>query len=48
MKSSDLSPAIRKTLVPLEEYPGASAIVPPTPPMHVPIAGVEGPLMAAH
>lgn len=48
MKSSDLSPAIRKTLVPLEEYPGASAIVPPAPPMRVPIAGVEGPLMAAH
>lgn len=48
MKRSDLSHRLQQTLVPLEEYPGAFAIMPlPTPPI-VPINGVEGDLFAAH
>ena len=31
MKTSDLSPDRQKLLVPLKEYPGASALVPPPP-----------------
>ena len=48
MKSSDLSPALRQTLVPLEDYPGALAIVPPPPPIMVPVAGVDRQIMRAH
>ena len=48
MKASDLSPAIRSTLVPLPDYPGAQAIVPPPPPLRVPLKGVEEQVLKAH
>src|SRR5574340_1041028 len=48
MKASDLSPAIRSTLVPLPDYPGAQAIVPPPPPLCVPLKGVEERVLKAH
>jgi len=48
MKASDLSPAIRSTLVPLPDYPGAQAIVPPPPPLRVPLKGVEQRVLKAH
>lgn len=48
MKSSDLSPALRQTLVPLKDYPGALAIVPPPAPIMVPVAGVDRQIMRAH
>lgn len=48
MKASDLSPAIRSTLVPLRDYPGAQAIVPPPPPLRVPLKGVEERVLKAH
>ena len=48
MKSSDLSPTLRQTLVALKDYPGAQAIVPPPPPLMVPLVGVEGHVMRAH
>lgn len=48
MKSSDLSPALQKTLVNLVDYPGALAIVPMAPPLSVNLGGVEGQLMRAH
>ncbi len=48
MKSSDLSPAIRQTLVPVVAHPGALAIVPPPPPLLVPLGGIDRLLMRAH
>lgn len=48
MKSTDLSPSLQKTLVPLQDYPGAHAIVPPAPALRVPVAGVEGKIRRAH
>jgi Fic family protein len=48
MKASDLSPVIRSTLVPLPDYPGAQAIVPPPPPLRVPLKGVEEQVLKAH
>lgn len=48
MKSSDLSPAIRKTLVPVVGHPGALAIVPPPPPLLVPLGGIDRLLLRAH
>ncbi len=48
MKASDLSPAIRSTLVALPDYPGAQAIVPPPPPLRVPLKGVEERVLKAH
>ena len=48
MKASDLSLALQQALVPLEDYPGALAIVPPAPQLRVSVAGVEGQLMRAH
>lgn len=48
MKSADLSPALRKTRVPLPDYPGVQALVPPPPPLRVPLGGVESQLLLAH
>lgn len=48
MQASDLSPALRKTLTPLAAYPGAQAIVPLSPPLRVPLAGVENKVLRAH
>lgn len=48
MNSSDLSPALRQTLVPVVGHPGALAIVPPPPPLLVSLAGIDGLLMRAH
>ena len=48
MNSSDLSPAIRQTLVPVADYSGALAIVPPPPPLMVPLVGIDRHLMHAH
>lgn len=48
MQASDLSPALRKTLIPLAAYPGAQAIVPLSPPLRVPLAGVEDKVLRAH
>jgi Fic family protein len=48
MKPSDLSPALRKALVPLVDYPGVQALVPPAPPLQVPLTGVEDRLLRAH
>jgi Fic family protein len=48
MKSSDLSPSIRQTLVPVVAHPGALAIVPPPPPFLVPLGGNDRLLMRAH
>jgi Fic family protein len=48
MNASDLSTAIRQTLVPVADYPGALAIVPPPPPLMVPLAGIGRHLMRAH
>lgn len=48
MKKTDLSPALRHHLVPLKDYPGAYAIVPPPPSLQIPLAGVEGQIRHAH
>ncbi|MDP2822557.1 MAG: Fic/DOC family N-terminal domain-containing protein [Sulfuritalea sp.] len=48
MKSSDLSPAIRQTLMPVAGHPGALAIVPPSPTLMVHLAGTDRLLMRAH
>lgn len=48
MKASDLSPGMRAALVPLPEYPGAKAIVPPPPRLRVPLDGVAGRVLMAH
>lgn len=48
MKTSDLSPVLQQTLVPLDDFPGALAIVPPAPSLRVSVAGVESQLMRAH
>lgn len=48
MQAADLSPALRKTLVPLPAYPGAQALVPPAPPLQVSLVGVENKVLRAH
>lgn len=48
MKSADLGPTLRKALVPLADYPGVQALVPPPPPLRVPLGGVESQLLLAH
>src|SRR4030042_5221026 len=48
MQASDLSPALRKTLIPLAAYPGVQAIVPLSPPLRVPLVGVEDKVLRAH
>lgn len=48
MNSSDLSEALRRSLVAVSGYPGALAIVPPPPPLTVPLTGIGDHLMRAH
>jgi Fic family protein len=48
MKSADLGPTLRKALIPLADYPGVQALVPPPPPLRVPLGGVESQLLLAH
>ena len=48
MKTSDLSPERQKLLVPLQEYPGASALVPPPVPHTLGLQDVFGNIVKAH
>jgi len=48
MKTSDLSPDRQKLLVPLKEYPGASALVPPPVPRSLGLKEVFGDVVKAH
>jgi Fic family protein len=48
MKTSDLSPDRQKLLVPLKEYPGASARVPPPAPRTLGLKEVFGDVVKAH
>ncbi|MDK9718105.1 MAG: Fic family protein [Trichlorobacter sp.] len=48
MKTSDLSPDRQKLLVPLKEYPGASALVPPPAPRTLGLKEVFGDVVRAH
>jgi Fic family protein len=48
MKTSDLSPDRQKLLVPLKEYPGASALVPPPAPRTLGLKEVFGDVVKAH
>ena len=48
MKISDLSPERQKLLVPLQEYPGASALVPPPVPHTLGLQEVFGDIVKAH
>ena len=48
MKTSDLSPERQKLLVPLQEYPGASALVPPPVPHTLGLQEVFGDIVKAH
>lgn len=48
MKTSDLSPDRQKRLVPLKEYPGASALVPPPAPRTLGLKDVFGDVVKAH
>jgi len=48
MKTSDLSPDRQKLLVPLKEYPGVSALVPPPAPRTLGLHEVFGDLVKAH
>ena len=48
MKTSDLSPDRQKLLVPLKEYPGASALVPPPTPRTLGLKDVFGDVVRAH
>lgn len=48
MKTSDLSPERQKLLVPLQEYPGASALVPPPVPHILGLQEVFGDVVKAH
>lgn len=48
MRRSDLSPRLRQTLIPLPDYSGAHAIVPPPLAMRVDVRGVDRELIAAH
>lgn len=48
MKTSDLSPDRQKRLVPLHEYPGASALIPPPAPRTLGLKEVFGDVVKAH
>jgi Fic family protein len=48
MKTSDLSPDRQKLLVPLKEYPGALALVPPPAPRTLGLKDVFGDVVKAH
>jgi Fic family protein len=48
MKTSNLSPDRQKLLVPLKEYPGASALVPPPAPRTLGLKEVFGDVVKAH
>jgi Fic family protein len=48
MKTSDLSPDRQKLLVPLKEYPGASALVPPPAPRTLGLKEVFNDVVKAH
>ena len=48
MKTSDLSPERQKLLVPLKEYPGAFALVPPPAPHTLGLKEVFGNVVKAH
>lgn len=48
MKTSDLSPDRQKLLVPLKEYPGASALVPPPPPRSLGLRETFSDVVRAH
>ena len=48
MKTSDLSPDRQKLLVPLTEYPGAYALVPPPAPRSLGLKEVFGDVVKAH
>lgn len=48
MKTSDLSPDRQKLLVPLKEYPGAFALVPPPAPRTLGLKEVFGDVVKAH
>lgn len=48
MKTADLSPDRQKLLVPLKEYPGASALVPPPAPRTLGLKEVFGNVVKAH
>lgn len=48
MKTSDLSPDRQKLLVPLHEYPGASALAPPPAPRTLGLKEVFGNVVKAH
>lgn len=48
MKTSDLSPDRQKLLVPLKEYPGAFALVPPPAPRTLGLRDVFGDVVKAH
>lgn len=48
MKRTDLSPERQKLLVPIPEYPGAFALIPPPAPRHIPLQGLQGEVTRAH
>lgn len=48
MKTSDLSPERQKLLVPLSEYPGVSALVPPPAPRTLGLKAIFGDIVKAH
>lgn len=48
MKTTDLSPERQHYLVPLTDYPGAFALVPPPAPRHIPLPGLGNEVTRAH
>lgn len=48
MKKSDLCTARQKMLVPVAEYPGAYALVPPPAPRFIPLPGIQNEVARAH
>jgi Fic family protein len=48
MKKSDLCAARQKMLVPVPEYPGAYALIPPPTPRFIPLPGIQNEVARAH
>ena len=48
MKKTDLSPERQKLLVPLPDYPGAFALIPPATPRTISLPGIQGEVAKAH
>lgn len=48
MKKSDLSPERQELLIPLTDYPGAFALLPPPTPRSIPLPEIQGEVAKAH